>query len=410
VLVASRFGQGLGEALASPAAHSHVVLLFLDEAESAKASGMWGDNNCLGATIGVVVSGMIVTWLNWRWIFLVNLPVALFVVFVVPRMVTESRMSGERKVDYLGAIFVTGGLTLVVDGMLNAADHGWGSTNVLIPLLAGVALLIAFVISQLLVRVPLVPLRFFRNRTRVSANIATILAGAGFLAMFFTVTLYMQDVLHYSALKSGLAWGPFGLMLLFGFGATMKILPRTGIKPALIASFLISALGLYLLSGISVHDSYATGLLPGMLVMAFGQSISFVGLQNSALHKLGPTDAGLGSAMQNTSLQIGGSLGLAVLVTIALRHTASQLSHGIAPAVAATDGYVWALRLGAAVLVLGAIFVATLFERVHFIPPEQAALEVAEAAAGELPDIEHSDESATVAAVPNVSKAVNEGG
>jgi predicted MFS family arabinose efflux permease len=325
-------------------------------------------------------------------------------------MVTESRMSGERKVDYLGAIFVTGGLTLVVDGMLNAADHGWGSTNVLIPLLAGVALLIAFVISQLLVRVPLVPLRFFRNRTRVSANIATILAGAGFLAMFFTVTLYMQDGLHYSALKSGLAWGPFGLMLLFGFGATMKILPRTGIKPALIASFLISALGLYLLSGISVHDSYATGLLPGMLVMAFGQSISFVGLQNSALHKLGPTDAGLGSAMQNTSLQIGGSLGLAVLVTIALRHTASQLSHGIAPAVAATDGYVWALRLGAAVLVLGAIFVATLFERVHFIPPEQAALEVAEAAAGELPDIEHSDESATVAAVPNVSKAVNEGG
>jgi hypothetical protein len=300
-------------------------------------------------------------------------------------MVAESRMTGDRRVDYVGAVLVAAGLTLAVDGLLNGSDHAWGSRSVLVPLLVGAALLIGFVASQLIVRVPLVPLRFFRNRTRVTANLATIFGGAGFLTMFFTVTLYMQDVLHYSPLKAGLAWGPFGLALFVGLGVVVQVLPRIGVKPALTASFLISALGLYLLSGISTHGGYAAHLLPGMLVMAFGQSISFIGLQNSSLHKLGPADAGLGSAMQNTSLQIGGSLGLSVLVTIALRHTSSRLADGVAPLAAATDGYAWALRLGAAAMVVGALVVVTLFEHVAFIPPDKAALEAAEAAAGEVP-------------------------
>jgi EmrB/QacA subfamily drug resistance transporter len=385
MLVTARFGQGLGEALAAPAALSLVVLLFHDSTERAKAIGLWGAITALGATIGVVLSGIIVSEINWRWIFLVNLPVALIVVFIVPRMVAESRMTGERKVDYLGAVLVTAGLTLLVDGLLQASDHGWGSSNVLIPLITGAALLVGFVASQLVVRVPLVPLRFFRNRTRVTANLATIFGGAGFLVMFFTVTLYMQDVLHYSALKAGLAWGPFGLALFVGFAVMAQILPKVGVKPALIAAFLISAGGLYLLSGINSHSHYANHLLPGMLVMAFGQAISFIGLQNSALHNLGPADAGLGSALQNTSLQIGGSLGLSVLVTIALRHTSTQLSHGISLTVAATDGYIWALRFAAGASIVGAVVVAVLLEHVAFIPPEQAALEVAEAGAGQLP-------------------------
>ncbi|MEZ0093643.1 DHA2 family efflux MFS transporter permease subunit [Streptacidiphilus sp. EB129] len=383
-LIGARFGQGLGEALAAPAALSLVVLLFHDPKERAKAIGAWGGIAGLGATLGVVISGIIVNEISWRWIFLVNLPVAAIVVFILPRMVTESRMEGDRKIDFMGAVFVTGGLTLVVDGLLNASDHGWGSDNVLIPLLIGTALLIGFGLSQAASKAPLVPLRFFRNRTRITANLATVFAGAGFFTMFFTVTLYMQDVLHYSPLKAGLAWGPFGLMLFVGMAVSMPLLPRIGVKAALTASFVISGLGLYLLTSITPEAHYASHVLPGMLVMAFGQSISFIGLQNSALHKLGPADAGLGSAMSNTSQQLGGSLGLAILVTIALRHTTSRISDGVSPPVAATDGYVWALRLAAAAMIVGAIVVATLFEKVAFTPPDKQALEAAEASAGEL--------------------------
>src|ERR1700728_559689 len=358
MLVTARFAQGLGEALAAPAALSLVVLLFTEARERAKAVGAWGGIAGLGATLGVVISGIIVDEISWRWIFLVNIPVAAVVVFVVPHMVSESRVSGNRRIDFPGAVLVTGGLTLVVDGLLNASSHSWGSSTVLAALLTGAALLIAFTISQAVSKNPLVPRRFFANRTRVSANLATIFAGAGFFTMFFSLTLYMQDVLHYSALKTGLAWGPFGLMLFAGLGATTKILPRFGVKNGLIFSYLVSAAGLFLLGGIGTHSGYASALLPGMLVMAFGQAISFIGLMNSGLHRLGPADAGLGSAVQNTSQQLGGSLGLAVLVTIAIRHATSEAANGAAAAAAATDGYALAVRLGAAAMLAGAVLVA----------------------------------------------------
>lgn len=383
MLICARFAQGLGQAIASPAALSLVVLAFTDPKERAKAVGMWGAIAGLGGTLGVVLSGIIVDWLNWRWIFLVNLPVALIVVFIVPRMVSETRTAQDRHVDYLGALLVTSGLTLIVDGLLQASSHNWGSSNVLIPLVVGGALLAGFVVSQIVGSRPLIPKQFFHNRTRVSANIATMFAAAGFFGLFFALTLYMQDILHYSALKTGLAWGPFGLALFVGFGVAQKLLPKVGVKVALIASFLISALGLLLLSGISVGGDYPGQMLPGMLVMAFGQSISFIGLLNSALHRLGPADAGLGSATQSTSQQLGGSLGLAILVSIGVRHIASQVAHGTAPALAATDGYSLMFKISAAVMAAGAVVVAFAFERVDFIPADKAALDAAAAAVGE---------------------------
>jgi len=217
----------------------------------------------------------------------------------------------------------------------------------------------------------------------VTANFAMLFSSAGFFAMFFSLTLYMQDVLHYSALKTGLAWGPFGLVLFAGIGTAVKILPRVGVKAGLTVSYLLSATGLFLLGGITIHSSYPSALLPGMLVMAFGQAFSFVGLQNSGLHRLGPADAGLGSAVQTTSQQLGGSLGLAVLVTIALRHATVQAGHGVVAAAAATDGYALALRLAAAVMVAGAILVAAAFEKVGFMAPDQQPLDAAEASAGQ---------------------------
>ena len=241
----------------------------------------------------------------------------------------------------------------------------------------------AFVVSQVVGSEPLVPKRFLRNRTRVSANVATMFVTASFFALFFSLTLYMEGVLHYSALRTGLAWGPFGLMLLLGFGISAQLLPRVGVKAGLIAAYLISAAGLYLLSRIGPTGDYAGRVLPGMLLVAFGQAISFIGLLNAALHRLGPSDAGLGSAMQSTSQQLGGSLGLAVLVSIGLRDIGRQVAHGTTQALAVAHGFSLAIELGAAVMVAGAVIVFIAFERIEFIPPEKAALEAAESALGE---------------------------
>jgi EmrB/QacA subfamily drug resistance transporter len=397
MLVCARFGQGLGEALAAPAALSLVVLSFTQPAERAKAIGAWGGIAGLGATLGVVISGIIVDEFSWRWIFLVNLPVAIGVLAVLPRMVSETRPTGRRHVDYLGALLVTSGLTLVVEALLQRGTHAWDSSAVLIPGVVGLGLLVAFVTSQVAQRDPLIPRRFFRNRTRVSANVATMFAAAGFFGLFFSLTLYMQEVLHYSALKTGLAWGPFGLMLFVGLGVSQKLLPKIGVKHGLTISYLISAAGLFWLSQISADSSYAADILPGMLVMAFGQSISFIGLLNSAMYRLGPVDAGLGSAMQSTSQQLGGSLGLAILVSIALNRIASQLADGVAPAVANTDGYALAIRLAAAVMAAGAIIVATTFEKVDFSAPDKLAIEAAEADAGDF-EITHIADPKTLTA------------
>jgi Major Facilitator Superfamily len=240
-----------------------------------------------------------------------------------------------------------------------------------------------FAVSQIVQDDPLIPRRFFHNRTRVSANLATMFATAGFFGLFFSLTLYLQDVERYSALKTGLDWGPFGLMLFVGLGVSQKLLPAIGVKYGLILSYLISATGLFLLGQIDGHSNYASDILPGMLVMAFGQAISFIGALNSAMHKLGPADAGLGSAVQNTSQQLGGSLGLAILVSISLDHAASKLSDGVAPAIAATDGYSLAIKLAAAVMLAGAVVVAIAFEKVDFTAPDKLAVEAAEAEAGE---------------------------
>jgi hypothetical protein len=188
--------------------------------------------------------------------------------------------------------------------------------------------------------------------------------------------------LHYSALKTGLLWGPFGLGLFVGFGISAKLLPSVGVKMGLVFSLSLSAVGLYLLSRVGTHPDYLGHILPGMLTMAVGQGITFLALTNASLHQLDHRDAGLGSAVQNTAQQLGGSLGLAIIVAFALRHTASRIGDGASPLVASVDGYSLALKISAAVMVAAAISVALLFERVNFVPPEQLALEAAEADAG----------------------------
>jgi EmrB/QacA subfamily drug resistance transporter len=358
MLILSRFAQGAGEALASPAALALVVLLFTEPGERTKALGIWSGLAGLGGTMGVLISGLIVNYVSWRWIFFVNIPIAVVAIALIPGLVSESRAeSTSRRVDVPGAVLVTGGVLALIDGFLAASRHSWGSPSVVWPLIIGVGALVAMVVVESRTREPLIPITFFSNRTRVSANLATAVMASGMFGMFFLMTLYLQQILHYSPLKTGLAYAPFGLGLIAGIAVSTKVLAKVGAKGVTTAALVIAGLGLLRLGGVTIHSSYAADLLPTILLMSFGMGAAFPALQIAAMHEVSAQDAGLGSAVQNTVLQIGGSLGLAVLVTLALRHTASALAAGTASAVAATQGYALAFR-GAALALFGAALVA----------------------------------------------------
>jgi len=358
MLVLSRFAQGAGEALASPAALALVVLLFTEPGERTRALGIWSGLAGLGGTMGVLMSGLIVNFVSWRWIFFVNIPIAAVAIALIPRLVSESRAeAATRRVDVPGAVLVTGGVLALIDGFLAASRHSWGSPAVTWPLTIGLAALVAMVVVESRTREPLIPITFFANRTRVSANIATAVMASGMFGMFFLQTLYLQQILHYSPLKTGLAYAPFGLGMIAGIAVSTKVLARVGAKGVTTAALVIAGLGLLRLGGVTVHSSYVSDLLPTILLMSFGMGAAFPALQIAALHEVSEQDAGLGSAVQNTVLQIGGSLGLAVLVTLALRRTASTLATGTASAVAATQGYALAFR-GAAFALFGAALIA----------------------------------------------------
>jgi EmrB/QacA subfamily drug resistance transporter len=371
MLVASRFLQGAGEAMAAPASLGLIALLFPDPRERMKALGVWGGIAGLGGTTGTVISGVLVDLASWRWIFFINLPVAAIALIIVPRLVAESRMVSEsRRPDYVGAITGTGGLIAVVDGLLQAATHPWGSVQVLFPLLGGLALLALMVRIEAVSKSPLIPLEFFRNRTRVVTNLTTLFFSSAFFSYFFLLTLFEQQILGYSPLKGGLSYVPFGLSIGAGIGLGTALMPRLGVKPLLAAGFFTCAAGLLLTSTIDVHSSYASAVLPGMIVLGLGSGICFPAIGNAALHEVTGQDSSLASGVQSAMQQVGGALGLSCLVTLGLRHAAGRIHDGVLPAVAFTNGYVLAFRVGVVLLVLGGILVLLLLERVNAQQPE----------------------------------------
>lgn len=360
MLIISRFAQGAGEALASPAALALVVLLFTEPAERTRALGIWSALAGLGGTMGVLISGLIVNFVSWRWIFFVNIPIAAVAIALIPGLVDESRAEGtSRRIDVPGAVLVTGGVLALIDGFLAASRHSWGSPNVALPLLIGVAALIALVVVESRTQDPLIPLTFFANRTRVSANVATAVMASGMFGMFFLLTLYLQQVLRYSPLKTGLAYAPFGLGLIAGVALSTNVLAKVGAKAVTTAALAIAGFGMFLLGGVGIHSTYLGNVMPTILLLSFGMGAAFPALQIAALHEVSAEDAGLGSAVQNTVVQIGGSLGLAVLVTLALRRTTSLIAEGTAAPLAATRGYALAFR-GASLAMFGAAIVAFL--------------------------------------------------
>jgi EmrB/QacA subfamily drug resistance transporter len=368
MLVSSRFVQGMGEALAGPAALGMIPLLFPDARERMKALGVWGGIAALGGTFGTVISGAL-TELAWRWIFYINLPVVLFVLLMVPRVMPENRMAREgHRVDVAGAVTATGGLVAIVYGLLQAASHPWDSWQVLLPLLGGVGLLLVMAVVEARAPEPLIPMRFFKNRTRVTSNVLSLALFAAFIGYVFLLTLYMQQVLGYSPLKTGLFYLPLGVTIGAGMGLATGLMPRIGVKAMLAIGFLGCAAGLLVASYIHVDSSYVGGLLPGLCVFGLFSGMCYPGLINGALHQVTGQDSGLGSGVQTAMQQIGSALGLATLVTLALRNAGDQIRHGVAPAAAQTHGYAVAFRVGAIVLAVAAVLVLVLLERVTATP------------------------------------------
>lgn len=369
MLIASRFIQGIGEALASPAAFGLVALLFTDPKERASAIGIFGGVAGLGGTLGPIISGLLISAASWRWIFYVNVPVGIVCALAVTRLVAESRAesraespagdrAGAPRPDVEGALLGTGGLVAVVYGFIAAGSHPWGSTQVVVSLAAGAAALAAFVLRERTASDPLVPAGFLRNRTRVSANIGNLFFASVFFTMFYLLTLYMQEVQGYSAIRTGFAYLPFGVVIGLGIAVASRLVTKVGMKPLLVTGAACMAVGLYLLSSITVHGSYLSQVLPALCVMAFGSGLSFASFGNASMHEVSGQDASLAAGVQSTSQQIGGAVGLAVLATMALRHARSSAAHGVAVSVASTHGAVLAFRLSALVAVAGGLIIA----------------------------------------------------
>jgi EmrB/QacA subfamily drug resistance transporter len=360
MLIAARAVQGLGGAILSPAALSIVTTTFAEGAERNKALGIWGAVAGSGGAAGVLLGGILTDSAGWEWIFFVNTPITLLAAFIAPRLIEESRAEVDvRHFDATGAVTVTAGLSLLVYTMVDANNAGWGSTQTIVLFAVSIALLAAFVVTELRSRAPLVPFRIFRLPNIAGANVTGLLIGASLFSMFFFVSLYMQQVLGYKPLKAGLSYLPLAVTIILSAGIASQLVSRFGFKPILISGMTLIAIGLLMFSGVPVHGSFAADVLPASLVAAAGLGFSFVPVTIAAVSGVRDDDAGLASGLINTSQQIGGALGLAVLATIATSRTNDVMAaaHGARSEVphALTEGFSSAFTAGAGFAILGVV-------------------------------------------------------
>ncbi|MFI7067113.1 MFS transporter [Kribbella sp. NPDC050124] len=364
MLVAGRFGQGVGEALASPAALSLIAVLFPEPGPRGNALAIWGGLSGVGATVGVLLSGVITELLDWRWIFVLNLPCTLAAVILVPRLVPAFDRRRPGQVDWLGAALATTGSISLVYGILASIRSGWTGAAVVIPLIVSLLSWVAFVVVEARVSEPLVPPRFFANRTRLTANVVSVFMLGVLSALFLILTLYMQDVLRYSPLRTGLAYLPFCVFFVAGAALGALLLGRLGPRLVLTASFLVAAVGMVLASRLPVAGSWTRDLLPDMAVLAIGFGLGLPALQAAALYGVSERDAGLASGVQSSVQQLANALGIAVLLTVALHRSGAVLADGGPAPAAMTAGFRLAFAVSAGVLVLGAVAVAAVMRRV----------------------------------------------
>jgi EmrB/QacA subfamily drug resistance transporter len=356
VLVAARLGQGLGAALTLPAALSILTTLFKEGSDRHKALGVWAGVGGLASAAGVLFGGLLTQGPGWRWVMFVNPVACIFVLGGVFRLVSGDRQRAQlRNFDLLGAVLATGGMLLLVYTLVKAPDVGWGTARTISLLAGALALLVAFVINEQRTKNPLAPLSIFRINGLAFANATQLIAFAGFLAMFFYLTLYMQNVLGYTAIQTGAAYLPLCFAIGIAAGISSQLLSRVGTRPVIVTGALISAAGLYWLSRIPVHGSFLSDLLPGMLVLSLGFGPVFVGVTTAANSGVPADKAGLAAALLNASQQLGGALGLAIFTALATSRTEHLLAAHVPRPEALTSGFQRALLVGSLFILAAAV-------------------------------------------------------
>jgi EmrB/QacA subfamily drug resistance transporter len=366
-LIAFRALQGLGGGILSPAALSILTTTFAEGRERNLALGIWGAVSGSGGAAGVLLGGLLTSSIGWSWIFFINVPVGLAVIGVTPFLVRESRAQlDHRHFDVAGAVSITGGLMLLVYAMTRAAQDGWATATTIGLLVASAALILTFLAIEIRSSAPLLPLRIFQNRTLSAANITGFLVGAALFSQFFLLTLYMQDVLHYSAIETGVAYLTLTLAIIVFAAVAQGLVTRVGVRRVLPVGLALSAAGLVLFTQLPVDGHYFWDIFPGFLVSGIGLALSFVPMTIAALIGVDETDAGIASGLINTSQQIGGAVGLAAATTIAVTFTNRYLdSHAGASAssAAALDyGYQIAFWVLAALAAIASVVAAVMIE------------------------------------------------
>ena len=378
-LIAFRALQGLGGALVSPAALSIITTTFPEGPERTKALGVWGAIAAGGGAFGLLLGGILTEALSWEWIFFVNVPIGAATAILSARLIRESKADKAGAFDVLGAVLVTAGLMVLVYAIVKAESFGWGSARTLGLAAVAVALLAAFVAVESRISGPLVRLDIFKIRSLAVANLVLLLVSGGLFALFFFGSLYVQEILHFSPIEAGLAFLPVTVGIGAGSGTAQVLIKRIGVRANTIVGMAIAAVGLFLLSRVPVDGTYVADLLPGLLLMSFGMGNTFVPITLIATTNVAPEDAGLASGLFNTSQQVGGALGLAVLSTLAANATASYLEglgHQPGPqemAAGLVEGFQVAFTSAAILVTVGAILLALLLRSrdVANVNPEQ---------------------------------------
>jgi EmrB/QacA subfamily drug resistance transporter len=374
-LITARALQGLGAAVITPAALSILSTTFVEGRERNIALGAWGAVGGFGAVAGVLLGGVLTEALSWEWIFFVNVPVGVLGFALAPVLLRESRDAAATRFDAPGAILVTGGLSGVVLAITEAGRHGWLSTEAVALFTLSALMLVAFVAWELRHSEPLMRFGILRTRTVSGANVAGFILGTALFSMFLMLTLYMQQVLGYSAMETGVAYLAVAGTAILWSAVAGQLVTRVGVKPVLVIGMAMLTGGLVFFTQVSVGGSYLRDLLPGFLVIGVGIGFSFVPISIAALAGIRPAEAGLASGLINTSQQIGGALGIAMLSTIATSRTTDALATGTVPPQALVDGFHSAFVVGAVVAGLGLLAALTLVRRDELEVPATVAVE-----------------------------------
>jgi EmrB/QacA subfamily drug resistance transporter len=370
-LIAARGFQGLGAAIITPAALSILSTTFHEGRERNIALGVWGAVGGFGAAAGVLLGGILTDALSWEWIFFVNVPVGVLAMVLAPILLDESRDAGVKTFDLPGAVLVTAGLSSLVYAITQAGQEGWLAGRTIGFAVVSLVLLAGFVGWELRHPEPLMRFGLLRTKTVAGANVAGFIMGTALFSMFLMLTLYMQQVLGYSAMKTGVAYLAVAGTAIIWSGVAAQLVTRVGVKPVLVSGMSFLTAGLIFFTQVSVGGSYVSDLLPGFLLIGIGIGFSFVPITIAALAGVQPAEAGLASGLINTSQQIGGALGIAALSTIATSRTDDAVSTGTGLPSALVDGFTGAFVAGAIIAGIGIVAALTLIRRDELEQPQE---------------------------------------